>query len=161
MLAASPWGRFRAPRGRHLSRLDRAPRLENPNGSTAATRSTTTSDLEESVLGRGARIRGRVAGDGNLRIEGQIEGEVTIGGDLTIEDGASVNGNVEAASVVINGALTGDVTARGPVAIRATAKVTGNMGGAEVSLEEGAAFTGRIDAEFDMPPELTGRQGGR
>ena len=125
----------------------------------AATRSN-TSDAEESVLGRGARVRGRVTGEGSLRIEGQVEGDVALGGDLSIEEGAVITGNVEASAVSISGALTGDVSARGAVAIRGTARVTGNMGGAEVSLEEGAAFSGRIEAEFDLPPELVARPGG-
>ena len=62
-------------------------------------------------------------------------------------------------TVLIGGALTGDVAATGAVVIRASAKVAGNMSGAEVSLEEGASFSGRIEAEFDLPAELAGRQG--
>jgi cytoskeletal protein CcmA (bactofilin family) len=121
----------------------------------------TTTEATDSVLGRGTRVRGHVHGDGALRVEGAIEGDVQVSGDLEIDDGGEVNGNVEAGSLVVSGQLTGDVTARGPVTIRATARVTGNMAGAEVTLEEGAAFTGRIDAEFDLPAELTGRPGSR
>ena len=53
--------------------------------------------------------------------------------------------------MTIGGELAGDVTARGAVVVRAGAKVTGNLGGSEVSLEEGASFEGRIDAELDLP----------
>jgi cytoskeletal protein CcmA (bactofilin family) len=120
-----------------------------------------TSDTSGSVLGHGTRVRGRVQGDGDLRVEGQVEGDVTLSGDLVIEESAQVQGNVEAAAVTISGALTGDVTSRGPVAIRATARVTGNMGGSEVSLEEGAEFSGRIDADFELPAELRDGRGGR
>lgn len=122
--------------------------------------SVTSSDTELSVLGRGGRVRGRVHGEGALRVEGQIEGDVAVSGGLSIEEGAAVIGDIDAASVSIGGELTGNVAARGPVVVRATAKVSGNMGGAEVSLEEGAQFSGRIEAEFDMPAELTSRQGG-
>lgn len=111
----------------------------------------------DSVLGPGTRIRGHVRGDGSLRVLGAVEGDVAIEGDLAIEDGGAVTGDVNAAAVTIRGALTGDVAARGAVAILAGARVTGNMGGAEVSLEEGAAFSGRIEAEFELPPELTTR----
>lgn len=109
----------------------------------------------ESILGRGARVRGRVTGDGDLHVEGHIEGDVSISGDLSIEEGASISGDVGASAVVIGGSLVGDVEARGSVTIRATAKVEGNLGGAEVSLDEGASFKGRIEAEFDLPAELT------
>jgi cytoskeletal protein CcmA (bactofilin family) len=122
---------------------------------------TDTSDTSGSVLGHGTRVRGRVQGDGDLRVEGQVEGDVTLTGDLVIEEGAQVQGNVEAAAVTISGALTGDVASRGPVAIRATARVTGNMGGSEVSLDEGAEFSGRIEADFELPAELQDGPGGR
>jgi cytoskeletal protein CcmA (bactofilin family) len=119
----------------------------------AAARSSAT-EASPSTLGRGARVRGRVGGEGDLHVEGQIEGDVAITGDLFIEEGGSIRGDVGARAVVIGGAFTGDVDARGAVSIRSTASVEGNLGGAEVSLEEGASFRGRIDAEFDLPAEL-------
>jgi len=122
---------------------------------------TSSPEPAGSVLGRGARVRGRVHGEGDLRVEGQIEGDVSVTGDLSIDEGGSIAGQVEAGSVTIFGALQGDVAARGPVAIRSTAKVTGHMGGVEVSLEEGAEFSGRIEAEFDLPAELSARPAGR
>jgi len=125
----------------------------------AATR--TSHDGGPSILGRGARVRGRIGGDGDLRVEGQIEGDVVVSGELSIEEGGAITGDVGAASVVVGGALRGDVDARGPVAVRATAEVEGNLSGSEVSLEEGASFHGRIDAEFDLPAELAGHDGGK
>ena len=120
-----------------------------------------TSETSEStsVLGRGARVRGRVSGDGDLRVEGQIEGGVTLSGELAIDETGSITGDIDAASVTIAGVLLGNVVAHGAVMIRAGARVEGNMGGAEVSLDEGASFVGRIEAEFDLPAELMPRQG--
>jgi cytoskeletal protein CcmA (bactofilin family) len=127
---------------------------------SAVERSRTSETSEStSVLGRGARVRGRVSGDGDLRVEGQIEGSVALSGELSIDETGSITGDIDAASVTIAGVLLGNVVARGAVTIRAGAKVEGNMGGAEVSLEEGASFDGRIEAEFDLPAELMPRQG--
>ncbi len=109
------------------------------------------------LLGPSVRVRGRVSGEGDLRVEGQLEGDVSVTGDLAIGAGGAVNGDIDANAVTIGGALTGDVAARGAVVIQAGARVVGNMGGAEVSLEEGAKFSGRIEAEFDLPAELSGR----
>lgn len=127
---------------------------------SAVERSRTSETSEStSVLGRGARVRGRVSGDGDLRVEGQIEGGVTLSGELAIDETGSITGDIDAASVTIAGVLLGNVVAHGAVMIRAGARVEGNMGGAEVSLEEGASFAGRIEAEFDLPAELMPRQG--
>ena len=105
-------------------------------------------------IGRGTRVRGRVEGDGALRVEGEISGDVRITGPLEIDATGTVAGSVDAAEVTIDGALTGDVTSRGRVAIRAGAQVEGNMAGSEIALEEGATFSGRIDADFELPDGL-------
>ena len=42
-------------------------------------------------------MRGRVGGDGDLRVEGQVEGDVTVSGELVIEEGGAITGDVGAA----------------------------------------------------------------
>jgi cytoskeletal protein CcmA (bactofilin family) len=130
--------------------------IRGPAAPRTTSDTSTPHETVESVLGRGTRVRGRVGGEGDLRVEGQVEGDVRISGQLSIEEGAAVTGDVEASAVVIGGALSGDVAARGSVTVRAGAKVEGNLDGAEVVLEEGAAFEGRIEAAFDLPEELGG-----
>jgi cytoskeletal protein CcmA (bactofilin family) len=111
----------------------------------------------EARIGSGARVHGRVHGEGNLVVEGHVEGELSIRGDLTISDGASVTcETVEAHSVTIAGSLEGDVAATGSVRIAAGARVRGNVRGTVVSMEDGARYSGRLDCEFDLPPELGG-----
>src|SRR5262249_51261344 len=136
--AAPPWSRVRRASRRSSPRGGR--RAGMVRGHTAA---RGTGGDAPSVLGRGARVRGRIGGEGDLRIEGQVEGDVSVSGELSVEEGASVTGDVGAAAVVVSGALRGDVTAHGAVTVRATAEVSGNVTGAEVSLDEGASFHGR------------------
>jgi cytoskeletal protein CcmA (bactofilin family) len=120
---------------------------------------STTSHAGSAILGKGAHIRGRIAGDGDLRVDGAISGDVALKGDLTVSDGAEVVADVQAQAVVIEGALEGDISATSTVAIRASARVSGAIRGSSVSIEEGATVSGRIDAEFDLPPELGGKSG--
>jgi cytoskeletal protein CcmA (bactofilin family) len=108
------------------------------------------------VIGASARVRGRISGDGHLLVEGQVEGDIAIRGDLVIADGASATSNVDAQTVTVQGALEGDVNARGAVKIASGARVKGNMHGEHVAIEEGAQFAGRLDCEFELPDELRG-----
>jgi cytoskeletal protein CcmA (bactofilin family) len=102
-------------------------------------------------------VRGRIQGDGDLVIEGSVEGDVTLRGDLTIAAGASVSSElVEAHAVTIAGSLVGELTATGPVRLAAGARVRGNVKSSAVMIDEGARFTGRLDSEFDLPTELGG-----
>ena len=108
------------------------------------------------IIGRNTRIRGRVEGSGGLQVAGEVAGDVRVTGAVAIESGGAVVGNVTAGAVTVEGTLTGDVAAEGAVLIRGGAQVEGNMAGAEVALEEGASFSGRIDADFELPDGLEG-----
>jgi cytoskeletal protein CcmA (bactofilin family) len=112
-------------------------------------------------IGNGARVRGRIHGDGDLVVEGQVEGDVAIRGELTVAEGASVTSKaVEAQTVTIAGAFEGDVAATGPVRVVGGARVRGNLRGSTVSIDEGARYSGRLECEFELPPELGGSSRG-
>lgn len=112
------------------------------------------------VIGRSTRVRGRVTGDGDLTIEGTLEGDVTVRGDLLIAEGGRATSTVEAHAVTLRGELEGDVKASGVVRIESGARVRGDVSGESFSLDEGAEFVGRLDASFELPPELSGGSSG-
>lgn len=114
----------------------------------------TSSGAEVHVLGRGMRVKGRVTGDGDVRLEGEVEGEVKVTGQFEVGATGTFVGTLSASQVMIDGAVTGDVESTGPVHIRAGARVAGDVHASEVSLEEGASFRGRVDASFDLPDGL-------
>jgi cytoskeletal protein CcmA (bactofilin family) len=114
------------------------------------------SSSEGAVIGETTRIRGRVSGDGDLTIAGSVEGDITLRGSLTIEGSGTATSNVEATTVSVAGTLDGDVNASGQVVITSGARVKGNMRGSAVAIEDGASFSGRLDADFDLPEGLGG-----
>jgi len=107
------------------------------------------------VLGTSVRIRGKISGEGDLQILGSVEGDVVVRGDLTIGESAHIESeNLEAQAVTIQGEVKGDVNATGPVRLGRTARVHGDLKGSEISIEEGAQFAGRIEADFELPASL-------
>ena len=122
---------------------------------------TRTGGGGEAVIGRSTRVRGRVSGDGDLRLEGTVEGDISLTGELTITDGARATSNVEARGVTVGGELEGVIRANGLVRIESGARVRGDIQGELVAIDDGAEFNGRLLAEFDLPEELGGSSGGR
>ncbi len=59
------------------------------------------------VIGRGARVRGRIVGAGaaagDLEILGFVEGEIAVGGDVTIDATGIVGANVGGRKLVVRG----------------------------------------------------------
>ena len=119
-----------------------------------------TSSGGEAVIGRSTRVRGRISGDGDLRIDGSVEGDITIGGDLVVTEGARAASNVVAGAVTVGGELEGDIRASGLVAIAAGARVRGDIQGDLVAIDDGAEYVGRLSADFELPAELGGASSG-
>jgi cytoskeletal protein CcmA (bactofilin family) len=119
--------------------------------------SSSTSHGTNAILGKGTHVRGRVLGDGDLRVEGEISGEVALKGQLVVAAGAEITADVEARSVLVEGSVEGDVSASDDISVSASARVTGTLRGSNISVEEGATLSGRIEADFELPPELSGK----
>jgi cytoskeletal protein CcmA (bactofilin family) len=108
----------------------------------------------ETTIGPRTRLRARVHGDGDLALEGQIEGNVALGGKLTVHEGGAVKGETQASEVLVAGELEGPVKSEGALHVSATGKVNGVVRVASLSLEDGARFHGEVHASFDLPAEL-------
>jgi cytoskeletal protein CcmA (bactofilin family) len=111
---------------------------------------------ESASIGRTTRIVGRLTGDGDLLVEGRIEGEVSLRGNLSVTEGGVIVAPVEAGDVTVSGSVDGDVTARGAVTLRAGGTVRGAITASRIAVEDGARFTGRIEMDVELPPGLGG-----
>lgn len=103
-----------------------------------------------SVLGPSTKVTGRVSGEGALRVEGAVRGDIDVTGNAEIAEGGSVEGNVTAQALDVGGSLLGDAVVRGAVAIRGGASVRGELRGAEISIEPGAKVSVRLDTDFEL-----------
>ena len=106
------------------------------------------SDL--SVIGSSTKVTGRVSGDGALRVEGAVKGDVAVTGPLEVAEGATIDGNVRAESLDLAGALVGDVAAQGAVIVRSGAAARGELKGSQVAIEPGSRVSVRLECEFEL-----------
>jgi cytoskeletal protein CcmA (bactofilin family) len=93
-------------------------------------------------LGQGSRIEGKLSFDGSVRVDGQVEGEIHAQDTVIIGEGADVNAQVHAGTVVLQGCVKGDITATKRVELRAPAKLIGNIATPCLVVHEGVVFEG-------------------
>jgi len=98
------------------------------------------------LIGQTVKIRGRLASQENILVNGEIEGDLQIPAHrLTIGMAGRLRGDVLAAEAVALGTVEGNVDARQKFTIHAGASMTGNIRTPSVTIEEGAFFKGRIE----------------
>ena len=103
------------------------------------------------LIGKGAEIAGDFSAQGSARIDGKVNGDVTVTGTLIVGSKGSISGNVTAKSVVIGGEVLGDVMAPEKTELTATAKVLGDITTSIIVIDENAVFQGKCDMNQAMP----------
>lgn len=93
-----------------------------------------------SILSDDLEITGTVIAEGEIQLDGRVEGDVRAG-SLTVGEKASVKGEVLADSVTIRGNVVGSVRGR-QVTLAATARIEGDITHSALSVESGAFFEG-------------------
>src|SRR5208283_3194431 len=90
-----------------------------------------------SVIGRAARVRGRVTGAVDLEVQGYVEGEISVGGDVTVDTGGMVGASVHGRRLVVRGAVKGDLTADEAILLEDGARVVGDVRAPRVAIAPG------------------------
>lgn len=101
------------------------------------------------IIGRGAKCGGDFSAKGSARIDGRIDGGVTVEGTLTVGASGHIDGNVKARSVVVGGEIIGDVNVSDKVELTATARVIGNITTSLIVIDEKAIFQGTCNMQQD------------
>jgi cytoskeletal protein CcmA (bactofilin family) len=94
-----------------------------------------------SLVAEGVRLLGDLTTEGDLHLDGAVEGDIRVS-QLTIGETGVVTGTILADSIEIRGRVTGTICAR-QVRLWASAHVDGDISHTELSIEAGAHFEGR------------------
>ncbi len=98
----------------------------------------------ETVIGASIKVKGNFQGQGNIIVEGFLEGTLKTASDIFIGDQAKIVANIESKGAVINGEVRGNIKAKGYLAIGKTARIFGDIQYAEISIEKGASINGQL-----------------
>ena len=117
-------------------------------------RFTDESDAFATVLGPDLRIEGSLRGSGTLKLKGSFKGELSVEGLVWIRPQGSVEGEIEASSVVVEGEVVGSIHVTGKVDLRKGCRVEGDITASAVAAADGSFFEGRIAMPQSPEPEV-------
>ena len=123
------------------------PMSVTPSANTEALRRPPVArgELKESLIAADLTIEGKIEGSGHVRIAGSFKGDVNVQGNLTIEVGARVTGQVRASTVIVGGELHGNIEAAARVEIQETGMVVGDVKAGSLTVSAGSRMRGQVE----------------
>lgn len=101
------------------------------------------------IIGKDSVVEGDFKAGGSVRLDGAIEGNVTVAGNLIIGAAGKIHGNLDVSSVIIGGEVIGNVNAAQRTELTATARIIGDIKTTLIVIDEKAVFQGRCDMNQD------------
>jgi cytoskeletal protein CcmA (bactofilin family) len=96
------------------------------------------------VIAEGTVITGTFTSTENVRLDGVINGNVTIDRKFVLGDKSEVIGNIKASSFAVKGKVVGDMDIADSLHIQNTADITGDMKAKTLIVEEGGRYNGKL-----------------
>ncbi|MBR1670120.1 MAG: polymer-forming cytoskeletal protein [Butyrivibrio sp.] len=98
------------------------------------------------ILGPGSVLDGPLKTNDSTRIDGTVNGDVTVTGSLIVGQEGKITGAVSSLNAYIAGEITGNISSpQGKVEISDTGKVIGDVACKSIIIDENAVFQGQCD----------------
>jgi cytoskeletal protein CcmA (bactofilin family) len=94
------------------------------------------------IISEGTKIKGDILANGDIRIDGELMGDISAKGRLVIGTKGRIEGQVNCSSIEVSGYIRGKVTASELLNMKSTAQIIGDIGVGKLSVEPGSVFSG-------------------
>ena len=106
-------------------------------------------EQKESVIASDLSIEGKIEGTGHVRIAGKFKGDVKVDGNLTIDQGAVLTGQVSASVVIVGGELHGNIGSAKRVELLETGVIAGDVKAGSLTVAAGSRMRGQVEFGWD------------
>lgn len=111
--------------------------------------------VAETVVGTSVKLKGNLKSDGDITVDGSVNGEIKTKGTVTIGPNANIIANVHAKNVNVAGTVQGNVVATDRLTLSESGRVYGDISSNILSISPGALFSGKSTmAENIKEPEI-------
>jgi cytoskeletal protein CcmA (bactofilin family) len=106
-------------------------------------------DMKESVIANDLTIEGKIIGSGHVRIAGRFKGDVSVDGNVTLDTGAHLEGQVKASVVVVGGELHGNIDNAKRVELLEGGVISGDVKAGSLTVAAGSRMRGQVEFGWD------------
>lgn len=99
----------------------------------------------ETIIGPTINVKGDFVGEGDIIVNGTLEGSLKTNAYVYIGDKAIVKAAVKAENGRLGGDVTGNITINNHLDIVSSAKISGDIKCKTISIEAGATFNGKCN----------------
>lgn len=94
------------------------------------------------IINEGTLIKGDIAANGDIRIDGELVGNIQAKGRLVIGPKGKVNGEIVCNNIEVSGYIKGKVSVSELLTMKASARIEGDIMAGKLSVEPGSLFSG-------------------
>ncbi len=97
---------------------------------------------EVTIIGAGVILEGKLSSNGNIRVDGAINGDITANGNVTVGETGEISGEIRAEVISIGGRVIGSINAKEKAVLESKAVLQGDILSKILVVEAGAIFDG-------------------
>ena len=109
---------------------------------------------EVTIIGNGVVIEGKLQSNGNVRIDGKVQGDVSAKANVTVGEKGEIFGQINAEIVTIGGRVDGSVSGKEKVVLESKAQLKGDLTTKILVVEAGARFDGNSSMSGIEKPKI-------
>lgn len=94
------------------------------------------------IINEGTKIKGDIIASGDIRIDGELVGNISAKGRLVVGPNGKISGEIICNNVEVSGNIKGKVKASELMNMKSTSRIEGDIVVGKLSVEPGSVFSG-------------------
>lgn len=128
------------------------------NSKSKMAKSNEVDGVMRNHLAAGTQVKGDIITQGDIRIDGKVDGSITSKGKLVVGNTGVIEGEVNCVTGNISGSLKGIIQVAEMLKVQATGKISGEITYGKLSVEPGAELEGKLSISGKVKAISSGGQ---